>query len=268
MNNEGIKDSVSPCLCVQENRESLVARNSLLVALIALAGTAFAQGTKPLSFIPMEEAEKKKEMQVIYHDRVVPLNTLARDFVRKLYGKDSFSGLTPEQILLSWQRYPEEWAYVPAIKIKSGELRHKLGIEGNYARMVDLFATSDGLRATSYKLRQIMEESTLSTRQLVNSSTESSSTKNKPSPLQKAITETDEKVALVMMLQNGTLIRPIPTDGSVEPLSKAKLKAELLYNSIPFTKILFMFNLTMGILLLWQTLPHTPPQGRGVKCVA
>ncbi len=253
MNNEGIKDSVSPCLCVQENRKSLVARNSLLVALIALAGTAFAQGTKPLSFIPMEEAEKKKEMQVIYHDRVVPLNTLARDFVRKLYGKDSFSGLTPEQILLSWQRYPEEWAYVPAIKIKSGELRHKLGIEGNYARMVDLFEFD---KQTTYKLTRIMREAS------------SGGPSKKPSPLQKAITETDEKVALVMMLQNGTLIRPIPTDGSVEPLSKAKLKAELLYNSIPFTKILFMFNLTMGILLLWQTLPHTPPQGRGVKCFA
>lgn len=217
----------------------------LLVALIILASTAFAQGTKPLSIIPVEETNKKKEMQVIFHDRVVPLNTLARDFVKKLYGKESFSGLTSEQILLSWQRYPEEWAYVPAIRIKSSELRHKLGLEGEYARMVDLFASGGKLQATSYELRQIMEESTPPTRQLANPST-----KNKPSPLQKAIIETDEKVALVMMLRQGTLIRPLPTDGSVNPLSKEKLQAELLYNRIPFTKILFMFNLTMGILLI------------------
>ena len=233
------------------NKKSLITRSSLLVALIALTTTAFAQGTKKLPIIPLEEAEDKVEMQVIYNDRVMPLNTLARDFVRKLYGKDSFSGLTPEQILLSWQRYPEEWAYVPAIKIKSDELRARLGVEGKYARMIDLFEYD---KQTTYKLTWIMREL-------------SSSTNNKPSPLQKAIMETDEKVALVEMLQNGTLIRPLPTDGSVEPLSKEKLQAELLYNRIPFTKILFMFNLTMGILLLaFRTLPHTPPQGRGVKC--
>lgn len=229
---------------------------STIILLSAFADTTLAQGTRPLSIIPQEEAAEKREMQVIYHDRIVPLNTLARDFVKKLYGKESFSDLTPEQILLSWQRYPDEWAYVPAIRIKSSELRHQLGLKGEYARMVDLFSSSDESQATGYRLRQIMEENNFSTRLSANPST-----KNKPSPLQKSIIETDEKVALVMMLQNGTLIRPIPTDGNVKPLSKAKIEAELLYNSIPFTKILFMFNLTMGILLLC-TLPLTPPQGR------
>ncbi len=234
---------------------SLIARSSSLVALIALATTALAQGTKKLPIVSLEEAEEKVEMQVIYHDRVVPLNTLARDFVKKLYGKESFSGLTSEQILLSWQRYPEEWAYVPTIKIKSAELRTALGIEGKYARMVDLFEFD---KMTTYRLRPYIRDF-------------SAPTETKPSPIQKAAIETDEKVALVQMLQNGTLIRPLPTDGSVEPLSNAKLQAELLYNSIPFTKILFMFNLTMGcILLLWTlTNPADPipclPQGEGVN---
>ena len=233
----------------------LLRKVALLTMLFAFTDGAFAQGTKKLSIVPLEEAEEKVGMQVIYHDRVVPLNTLARDFVKKLYGKDSFSGLTPEQILLSWQRYPEEWAYVPAIKIKSDELRARLGVEGKYARMIDLFEYD---KQTTYKLTWMMRELSSSTRQLDN---------HKPSPLLKAVVETDEKVALVLMLQNGTLICPLPTDGSVEPLSEAKLQAELLYNRIPFTKILFMFNLTMGILLLaFRNLPHTLPQGRDVKC--
>ena len=215
---------------------------SFTILFVFTSGT-FAQETQKLPIIPLEEAEEKTDMQVIYHDRVVPLNTLARDFVKKLYGKDSFSGLTAEQILLSWQRHPQEWAYVPAIKIKSEELRQRLGVKENHVRMVDLFAQGD------YRLRQWWQ---------------TDNDGNKPSPLQKAITETDEKVALILMLQRGTLIRPIPQDGSVEPLSETKLKAELLYNRIPFTKILFMFNLTMGIILLW-TLPLTPPQGRGVN---
>ena len=100
--------------------------------------------------------------------------------------------------------------------------------------MVDLFEFD---KMTTYRLKPYIRDF-------------SAPTDIKPSPLQKAAIETDEKVALVMMLQNGTLIRPLPTDGSVEPLSKEKLQAELLYNRIPFTKILFMFNLTMGIVFI------------------
>ena len=42
------------------------------------------------------------------------------------------------------------------------------------------------------------------------------------------------------MLQNGTLIGPLPKDGSVKLLSRQRVKAEILYNSIPTTKILFI----------------------------
>ena len=150
--------------------------------------SAFAQETKSLRIVPLEEAESMKRMQVIYHDRVVPFNTLARDFVRKLYGEDSYEGLTPEQVLLGWQS-----AMGDELRVMSNELQ----------------STGDGPRA---------------------------------------MRELEEKRALVQMLQNGTLIRPLPADGSVEPLSKAKVEAELIYNRIPFTKILFMFNLAMGVL--------------------
>lgn len=40
------------------------------------------------------------------------------------------------------------------------------------------------------------------------------------------------------MLEKGTFIHPLPTDGSVQPLSELEVKAELLYNRIPFSKIL------------------------------
>ena len=40
--------------------------------------------------------------QVIYNDRVVPFNTLARDFVLKLTGKPSYGGMTPEQVIGGW----------------------------------------------------------------------------------------------------------------------------------------------------------------------
>ena len=76
---------------------------------------------------------------MIYHDRVVPFNTLAIDFVKKLSGEESFDGLTPEQVVGSCMKYPEEWKYVPIIKVKSAELRCLLNVEESpYVRLVDL----------------------------------------------------------------------------------------------------------------------------------
>ena len=54
------------------------------------------------------------------------------------------------------------------------------------------------------------------------------------------------------MLEQGTFIQPLPADGSVKPLSEIQVKAELLYNSIPFSKILFMVNLAFGLLRIYR----------------
>lgn len=197
--------------------------------LLLLASVELHASTKKLSIISEAESDSLATTQVIYHDRVVPFNTLARDFVKKLSGKDSFSGLSAEQIVGSWMKHPEEWKYVPIIKVKSQELRRRLGVEGSsYVRIVDLF------EGEHYRLRELWHPDTSKT--------------GKPSSLEKAILETDEKVALVLMLCQGTLVRPLPTDGSVEPLSDVAVQAELIYNRIPFSKILFMFNLTLGFL--------------------
>lgn len=203
-----------------------------------ISADAFAT-TKKLSIISRAEADSLASTQVIYQDRVVPFNTLARDFVKKLTGKETFSGLSAEEIVGSWMQYPDEWKYVPIIKVKSGELRHRLGVEStDYLRLVDVF---DG---DQYRLREWWnpEEQKI----------------GKPSALEKAIWETDEKVALIAMLCQGTLFRSLPADGSVEPLSETKVQAELLYNRIPFSKLLFMSCLTLGFLsfgwILWRML--------------
>lgn len=197
--------------------------------LLLSVGTELHASTRKLSIISEAEADSLAATQVIYHDRVVPFNTLARDFVKKLSGTDAFSGLSAEQIVGSWMKHPEEWKYVPIIKVKSQELRRRLGVEGSsYIRIVDLF------EGGHYRLRKLWHPDTLQS--------------GKPSPLEKAILETDEKVALIRMLCQGTLVNPLPADGSVEPLSEVAVRAELIYNRIPFSKILFMFNLTMGFL--------------------
>ena len=64
------------------------------------------------------------------------------------------------------------------------------------------------------------------------------------------------------MLQKGTLITPLPKDGSVQPLSPTRVKAEMLYNRVPFAKVLFMVCLTLGLMafgrLVYRNLSGRP----------
>lgn len=229
-------------------------RKGGFLAVFLLLGTGVsvqAQGRK-LPVLKQRQADSLAAVQVIYHDRVTPFNTLARDFVLKLAGRPTYKGLTPEQVVGGWLLHPEVWKDEPMIRIKSTALRRRLGLEGDFARLSDLF---DG---QTYRLQAYWDAS-------------AGKAGDKLSPLEKAIVETDEKVGLILMLQNGTLIRPLPTDGSIAPLSDAKVRAELLYNRIPFSRVLFMFNLTMGLLafglLLYKGTRRTPSAGRAFRAM-
>ena len=230
-------------------RHPLLRKGGFLL-LFLLLGAVQAQGRK-LPVLKQHQADSLAAVQVIYHDRVVPFNTLARDFVLKLTGRPTYKGLTPERVVGGWLLHPEVWKDEPMIRIKNADLRRRLGVEGDFACLSDLF---DG---QTYRLQAYWDASAGKTDQL--------------SPLEKAIVETDEKVGLILMLQNGTLIQPLPADDSVQPLSRAQVRAELLYNRIPFSQLLFMFNLTMGLLafglLLYKGMRRTVPVGRVFRCV-
>ena len=230
-------------------RHPLLRKGGFLL-LFLLLGAVQVQGRK-LPVLKQHQADSLAAVQVIYHDRVVPFNTLARDFVLKLTGRPTYKGLTPERVVGGWLLHPEVWKDEPMIRIKNADLRRRLGVEGDFACLSDLF---DG---QTYRLQAYWDASAGKTDQL--------------SPLEKAIVETDEKVGLILMLQNGTLIQPLPADDSVQPLSRAQVRAELLYNRIPFSQLLFMFNQTMGLLafglLLYKGMRRTVPVGRVFRCV-
>lgn len=209
-------------------RHPLLRRCGMLVLLFLLVGwlqPARAAGITP---VPLSDADSLKQTQVIYHDRVVPFNTLALDFLKKLTGRTAWGGYTAEQVVLGWMRHPEEWQFVPLIQVKDKELRKRLNLKDGHARLADLF---DG---EHYKLQGLWDGGAGNGREKTR--------------LDKAILDVDEKVGLILMLRGGTLFRPLPDDGSIAPLSHGKVRAELFYNSIPFSRLLFMVNLTLGVL--------------------
>ena len=206
----------------------------MFVWLLMAVVTVVQAENRSLPALALRQADSLAFKQVIYHDRVVPFNTLARDFVLKLTGKSSYGGMTPEQVVGGWLLRPEVWQNEPMIYIKSAELRHLLRLSSSYARLTDLF---DG---QNYRLQEFWKGG--------------QKPHMKMTSLEKAIMETDEKVGLILMLRSGTLIHPLPEDGSIKPLSDVKVQAEILYNRIPFSKLLFMFNLTVGMLAFFYLL--------------
>ena len=78
--------------------------------------------------LPKATAEKFGELNILYNDRICPVQTYAIDFCKKIYGARSYKGLTAEQVLTGWIFYGDEWASEPFIKVKSGELKTAMNL--------------------------------------------------------------------------------------------------------------------------------------------
>lgn len=194
-------------------------RSAFLFALLAASLPAPARS---IPTVNKEKAEQMARYQVVYNDRVVPLNTVATDFLEKVYGRRSYKGLSAEQVLVGWMLRPEAWKNERMIKIKNAALRERLGISGKYASMGELFDANG-----HYRLMPLIKD------------------EQSASSLAKAERELDEKVGLILMLVNRSLFTPLRADAP--HLGQSRIEAEIVYNRIPFTQILFMVNLTMGI---------------------
>mgnify|MGYP003363938235 CR=1 FL=1 len=123
----------------------------LVATTLLLLFTVGVQAKDTPRVLPRETAEKFGNLYVYYNDRICPLQTLAKDFTVKLYGKSSYKGLTAEQVMTGWFFYYDNWKKEPCIHIKSKEIQHLLNMDGEYARLTD-FADIQG-----YKLDEGMQ---------------------------------------------------------------------------------------------------------------
>lgn len=201
------------------------------VFLVLLLGLEPVSARRTVSVLQRAEADSLRTRQVVYQGRVVPFHTLARDFVVKLTGRSDYLHLTPEQVLGSWLLYPDEWQHEPMILIKEDVLRRALGVSGPYVALADLF------EGNVYLPELLMRQAQAARQDVSVPSADG---------LEQAILKLDERVGLILMLQRGTLIRPVPDDDGIKRLTPFQVRAELFYQDIPFAKWLFQFLLTLG----------------------
>ena len=274
-------------------RSPLLKARPLAVALLllcpALYPAAFPQaGTTTPPTLPTATAERLSRLNMLYNDRICPMETYALDFTKKLYGKRSYQGLSAMQVLSGFIFWPDEWRQQPLIRIKGAQLRQTLQLPA-YCSVNTFFNADMG----GYILGPYVEEYY----------------RGEHDTFHKDVAKTDDRLLLVMELGQGIPLRlfPVTTEGVTTwyaPEGKLdsgidnatqqfirhtfgllgqearaghwqrvddivdKLKqyqqqyaasslptdtqqaAEHLYNKVPFATLLFMANLTLGFLAL------------------
>lgn len=260
-------------------------KKSLFASLLlfSLHSSSFAAPT-----VSKAVADDFGKVNILYNNRICPIETFALDFTKKLYGARSYNGLTANQVLVGWIFWGDEWSREPFIKLKNGPLKSTLQLEDHVSLNTFFNATMGG-----YILGPFVKEYY----------------DGNQDKFHKQVADIDDKLQLIMDLRYGTILKLFPetihgrttwyapTDKLPDAMPKdhalfvqhtfsllhdyalqgqedkmqeviAKLsryqqnqggnslpspsaaKAEHVYNAIPFATVLFMVNLTMGFLSL------------------
>ena len=268
-------------------RHPMLRKGTFALALLLLPCHAFGEGEELPPTLSQPVAKKMGQLLMNYNDRICPVQTFALDFTKKLCGKKSYRGLSAEQVLAGWLFYGDRWSDEPMLKVKGSELQHHLGMTSPVS-LNSLFDTKSGYRLgplvnQSYhgnqdalhkqatqlddKLMLIMELRQGLSLKLFPYTDERGThwyapTDSIPDTVEpehkKYITEVfsrlyddvlkgDEKRVTAYFDKMAEYQRM--SGGNSLP-SGTSIRAEHLYNAIPFATILFMVCLTMGFLTL------------------
>ena len=160
-------------------------RKAITVALLLVSINANAS----LQTVNKDVAHRMGTINVLYNNRICPLNTVATDFVTKLSGNASWEGYSADEIFTSWMIYYSPWEQQKLIRIKSREIQQLLGIDSQWASYGDFINEYQ-----EYKLKDAIEALRI----------------GKGSVDKKALMDADEKYHMVEMFYQGQFIRMFP----------------------------------------------------------
>lgn len=186
--------------------------NAAVILTIALSMSYSTSQAIKVRTVARSDADSMRTTQVMYLGRFCPLNTPARDFAIKVTGTTTFGGLTPEQLMLSWALYPEDWKDVAMIKVRKATAQQALGIKTSYASFSDCFNERG-----NYILKQ------------------------------GDYPDLEDQLATIILLSRGKLYETLAP--GARPLSDMKVHAELFYNATPWNIILFVSSFSLAFIL-------------------
>lgn len=266
-------------------RSPLIKKGALCAVLLA----GFSADALALNALPKETADKFGRLFILYNNRVCPVQTFAADFTKKICGSNGYAGYTAEQVLTGFIFYGNEWSAEPLFKMKNGPLRDALQLPrrcsvntffnqmmggyilGPYIReyyqgqhdkfhrqaaevddrlmmlmqlrrglMLKVFPVTRDGRTQWYAPTDNIADTLVSDGErayianvfsLMNEEVKAGRTDNVDRILDKMLTH-----------QRRNAGSSLPSD--------TRVKAERAYNAVPFATILFMVNLTLGVVLM------------------
>ena len=200
---------------------------SVLLLFLTFHFSLLTSSARSIQTINAEKTREVAREQVIWQDRLCPFSTFALDFLKSVYGKSNYKGLTPEQVVYGWLLRPEVWKDEPMIHIPETDLQRQLNIEGEYAKFSELFDDTLG-----YKLNTLGSDLPERMRQMARESS--------------AAISLDEKVGDIILLTRGQLFQPRPAD--MEPLPAWRVEGEILWNNTPSWAILLIVTAVVALL--------------------
>ena len=203
---------------------------SALLLFLTFHFSLLTSSARSIQTINAEKAREVAREQVIWQDRLCPFSTFALDFLKSVYGKSNYKGLSPEQVVYGWFLRPEVWKDEPMIHIPETDLQRQLNIEGEYAKFSELFDDTLG-----YKLNTLGSDLPERMRQMARESS--------------AAISLDEKVGDIILLTRGQLFQPRPAD--MEPLPAWRVEGEILWNNTPSWAILLIVTAVVTLLVLF-----------------
>lgn len=279
-------------------RHPVFKKGALFLTLLfatAPASTLWAAGTTDnvkAHYLPEATAEQFGRLNILYNSRICPVQTVAIDFTKKLYGARSYKGLTAEQVFTGWIFWGEEWMNEPLLKIKDGEMKSTLQLP-DYVSANNFFNNDMGGYTIGPYIKEYYE--------------------GNHDKFHTQVASVDDKIQLLMDLRRGLLLKIFPNtvkgntiwyaptenlpktinaehqrfiqtiftllydeaeaenyklmDEMIGKIQKYQVKnagtslptakqteAERTYNRIPFATILFIVCLTMGVLTFFYTI--------------
>ena len=200
---------------------------SALLLFLTFHFSLLTSSARSIQTINAEKAREVAREQVIWQDRLCPFSTFALDFLKSVYGKSNYKGLSPEQVVYGWLLRPEVWKDEPMIHVPETDLQRQLNIDGEYAKFSELFDDTLG-----YKLNTLGSDLPERMRQMARESS--------------AAISLDEKVGDIILLTRGQLFQPRPAD--MEPLPAWRVEGEILWNNTPSWAILLIVTAVVALL--------------------
>lgn len=263
-------------------RLSHLKKGLMMMALLFALGSSSAEA----HVLPKESADRFGRLMVLHNSRICPLQTLAIDFTKNLYGKASYNGYTPEQVLTGWMFYADDWMQEPMLRLKGAEMRDRMQLP-EYVPVSQFFNSAMGgytlgpyvqeyyggnhdafhsqVAAIDNKIQLIMELRSGSLLKLFpytnkGKTTWFAPTDDLPNAMDREHQQFVRSICLLlgdcalasdytqMDAVVGKMLKYQQKNGGASMPSDRRVAAERIYNRIPFATILFMLCLAMGII--------------------